>query len=143
MVGRWAASQKNVYVRAISLSPAEVDAYIQLAIQNPILNTKYAVDFGDIHLLTTQLLPRIDYITLFHLGEVSSQLADPEYPGNSIADTIALLARRMAKNGQMLFCADSPAWKDIKGAVEVNMVYRYEYERSVFKSLIIYKKVRA
>jgi hypothetical protein len=141
-VGLWAATQKNIYVRAMSITPEEVMEYIRLASENPLLNSRYQVDFGDIHLLNTCVLPRMDYITLFHLGEISAQANDPAYGGTSISDIVSMMTRRLSLQGEILFYENSVAWKDIKAAVEVNLSYRYEYTRSTFKSLTIFKKTR-
>jgi hypothetical protein len=141
-VGLWAVTQKNVFVRAISITPPEVDEYMRLATLNPELNSKYLVDFGDLHLIPEQLLPRMDYITLFHLGEISAQVDNPDYHGASISQVVSELARRLSIRGEMMFYEGSVAWEKVKSAVEVNMVYKYQFERSAYKSLTIFKKTR-
>lgn len=141
-VGIWASTQKNVFVRAISITPPEVVEYMRLAADNPVLNSRYLVDFGDIHLLNGIMLPRIDYITLFHLGEISSQTNDPDYPGNNVFETIGMLYRRLSIRGKMVFFENSVGWRDIKSQVEVNLVMKYPCERSNYKSLTIFTKMR-
>lgn len=141
-LGLWSATQSNYYVRAISISPPEVLEYIRLATLNPKLNSRYLVDFGDIHLTPVELLPRMDYVTLFHIGEISNQVDSEDYHGQSISEVISEYARRLSIRGEILFYEGSVAWEKIKSVVEVNMIYRYQFERSSFKSLTIFKKTR-
>lgn len=139
-VGLWAATQKNIFVRAISITPEEIIEYIRLATENPILNSRYLVDFGDVHLLNPYLLPRFDYITLFHLGEISSQVYDPDYPSKSIPETVNLMMHKLCIGGQILFFENSVAWKTIKPLINLELDNNHLFVKSNYKSITIYRK---
>lgn len=141
-VGLWAAEQRHFFVRGLTMTPAEVDEYIRLATENPRLNSRYLVDFCDIHLLPEDLLARYDFITLFHLGEISDQANDPEYRGRNVSEVIVSMVKHLSIKGEILFFEKSVAYPSIAHAVDVNMIYRYGFQKSSFKSLTIYKKPR-
>lgn len=139
-VGLWAATNPRVFVRALTITPEEVQEYVWLATKNPYLNSRYLVDFGDIHLVSHLLLPRFDFIALFHLGEISTQVYDPEYPGVGIEDVLKNLSQRLSMGGEMLFFERSVAWESIHSIVKLSLYNRYSYKMSNFKNLAIYRK---
>lgn len=138
MVGKWATEQDRFYfVLSVCITPEEVQEYIRLTTENPFLATRYWVLFSDIHLLHPNLMGSFDYISLFHLGEISSQLADDGYPGRGIEQIIDSLSRRMWPGGSMLFFENSVAWKAIAPIVDSFLIEK-NWVFSRFKSLIIY-----
>ena len=139
-VGTWAATQKNIFVRSLSITPVEIDHYIELATENPELNFKYQVDFGDIHVISSALIPRFDFITLFHLGEISEQIKDPEYPGRSIPSVIRMFAERLQPGGEMLFFSGSSAWFKVFDIVKLILGVENNWHETTYKSLVIYRK---
>jgi len=139
-VGLWAMEQKNIFVRSISITPIEVKEYISIATENPWLNSRYLVDFGDIHLIEEKLLPKFDFISLFHLGEISSQIYEVDYPSKNIESVIGMMSRRLSIGGELLFYNKSVAWKTIKPIVELSMYSMYSYKESGFADLSVYKK---
>jgi len=68
IVGLKAAAANNA-VLGITASPQEYDDYVKLLIDNPRLGHTYKAYFGDIYQLDARLLPELDYVTLFHVGE--------------------------------------------------------------------------
>lgn len=136
-VGLWAARKVNAYVRSISITPPEIEEYIRLATSYPNLNAHYLVDFGDIHLYPPVLLPQFNYVTLFHLGEISSFT----YPGYTILQVVENFANHVVEGGKIFFFNRSVAWKKIE-----NLIYSYLSEAlhwniSNYKSLIIYQQL--
>jgi hypothetical protein len=140
-IGLWATMKKNVLVRSITLAPEELNEYVRLATEDPWINTCYLVDFGDIHLMDTMLLPRLDFISLFHLGEISEQIKNDEYPGKTISEVLGGLSRRLSIGGQMLFYERSVAWQSIFPIIETSLFNKYRYKKLNYKNIAIYQKV--
>lgn len=65
----------NSKVITITNSPEEMQSYIDIIIATPELS--YICIFHDIHDLDWTMLPRFQYITLFHLGEVTERPISP------------------------------------------------------------------
>jgi len=139
-VGLWAVEQSNIFVRSISITPSEVKEYINLATENPWLARKYMVDFGDIHLINANILPRFDFISLFHLGEISEQVLNPDYPGNAVEGVLNTMTKKLSVAGEILFYEKSAAWEKIKTFVEIHLSTGYNYKMTQFKDLVIFKK---
>lgn len=139
-VGLWAAGTKNAFVRSISITPAEVIEYMRLATDDPNLNTHYLVDFGDIHLHPSALLPHFDYVTLFHLGEISGQADNYAYPGRTILQVVVLFISHIFENGKIFFFNRSVAWKQIENPVYSYLCETLHWKISNYKSLVIYQR---
>jgi hypothetical protein len=143
IVGLWATQKKGVYVRSLTITPSEMVEYMKLAAEDASINASYLVDFGDIHLLIFDLLPtEFDYISLFHLGEISKQIKNPDYNGWFITDLLSEFSNHLRAGGKILFFAQSVAWKDIQDEVDRLLVGILHYVRSSHKSLLIYQKPR-
>lgn len=138
-VGLWAARNRKVYVRSISITPAEVEEYMRLATDDPDLNSYYLVDFGDIHLYPFNLLPKFQYVTLFHLGEISGQIYNPAYPGWKILQVVANFVNHISNGGKIFFFRNSVAWKQIENPV-CSFLNDINWKMSNYKSLIIYQQ---
>jgi len=139
-VGLWAVEQKKVFVRSMTLAPKEILEYIRLATADPWLNSRYLVDFGDIHLLDKMLLPKFDFISLFHLGEISAQAFEEDYPGHNIETVLTIMSQRLSIGGEMLFYERSAAWEKIRMIIDFNLYDKYSYKKSNFKDLAIFRK---
>lgn len=134
-VGLWAA-RNNAYVRSISITPAEIEEYMRLATNDPNLNNHYLVDFGDIHLYPLALLPNFNYVTLFHLGEISEH----SYPGYTMLEVVIHLTNRLFKGGKIFFFNRSVAWKKIENSIYSYLSETLHWEMSTYKSLVIYQQ---
>lgn len=140
-VGKWAASsEKRAFVFSISITPEEIQEYIRLITEHPVWATRYWVQFMDIHLMRSPLLPRFDLITLFHLGEIIATEKDSDYPGTSVSEILRMFSDRVVAGGSMLFFPRSVAWKKIESDVDWILRSEREWKRDIFKNLLVYTR---
>jgi hypothetical protein len=86
----------------ITASRREYSKYIDFIIANPHAAVSYQVIFADIYTLQARLLPKFDYVTLFHLGEFyDAKLA--AYAPLRDATVVDLFLTRLNSNGRILF----------------------------------------
>jgi hypothetical protein len=139
---RQATTGSGNVVFGITASPEEYEAYIRLVTERPQLSKSYLCYFGDIYLTNSRLLPELDLVALFHLGEfIHETTTSPEYGGfDDLALTRALL-RRTRPGGSVLIFKGSFAHEraeavaaDLERAKELAFVEAY-------KSLLVYRKV--
>ena len=93
-------------ILGITASPEEYDSYIRFIIANPRAAIFYKVLFADIYTLTPRLLPRFDYVTLFHLCE----FFDPKRSAYAPLDDERLLRMflsRLNPDGRILWYTKS------------------------------------
>lgn len=140
-VGLWASNYVvPLFVQSITITPPEMDEYMRLAAADPHLNRHYQVMFGDIHLLEERMLNRYDYISLFHLGEISDQVNNLDYNGSDIRQVIHTFADHLNPHGKMLFFEKSCAWKRIEDDVEEMLHYERRWLYNGYHWLKIYIK---
>lgn len=105
------------HVLGITASPEEHAAYVRWAIDNPRTSANYQVLFGDIYMLNGRLLPRFDYITLFHLCEYWS----PErgvYGAANDENVLAMMIGQLAPDGFIVGYRRSAKWADAQELFE-------------------------
>jgi hypothetical protein len=138
---RQATNGSNNVVFGITASPEEYDAYIRLVTERPQIAKSYLCTFGDIYLTNARLVPDLDVIALFHLGEfIEASTTSTEYGGLSDLALTRLLLSRTRPDGHLLIFTGSFA-HDKAEAVAA------ELERSgevafmhAFKTLLVYRK---
>ena len=118
----------------ITASPQEYDDYVELLIRNPRLGHTYKAYFGDIYQLDSRLLPRLDYVSLFHVGEFRTPENDA-YGALTDLEMTLMLADKIRPGGEMLFYSGSFAY-DKAEAVAQELVQQRPFEPAAdYKSL--------
>ena len=129
----------NCAVLGITASPQEYDDYVELLIKNPRLGHTYKAYFGDIYQLDGRLLPALDYVSLFHLGEYRTPDND-SYGALTNLEMTLVLADSLKPGGEILFYTGSFAY-DQAEAVAKQLVRQRPFEPAgEFKSLSIFRK---
>lgn len=136
---RLAQSGRDYAVLGITASPQEYEDYVKLLIDNPELGRTYKAWFGDIYQLDARLLPRFDFVTLFHVGEFRTAEND-RYGALTDLEMTLLLADQVKPGGEILFYTGSYAY-DVAERVEEALLKQRPFERKGrFKSLQILAK---
>ena len=126
-------------ILGITASPQQFDAFVKLAIEHATLSRNYQVMFGDIDLLNTKLLPRLDIVTLFHLCEFRGDSQDA-YGGLTDAEVVDTLLKVMPKGGIISLYTRSFAF-DKADAIARTLVEKGVLEpMPKYKSLDFYRK---
>ena len=134
-----AENGSNNAVLGITASPQEYDDYVELLIQNPRLGHTYKAYFGDIYQLDPRLLPELDYVTLFHVGEFRTPDND-SYGALTDLEMTLVLADKVKAGGEILFYTGSFAY-DKAEAVSQELVKVRPFEPAPdYKSLKVYRK---
>jgi hypothetical protein len=97
---KMAAGGKGNHVLAVTASPDEYEAYVRLAIENPRLGFTYKAYFGDIYQIDAKLLPSLDHVTLFHLGEYRTE-ANDSYGALTDLEMARVLVSRLRPGGEL------------------------------------------
>jgi hypothetical protein len=129
----------NCAVLGITASPQEYEAYIALLIANPLLGHTYKAYFGDIYQLDARLLPRFDYVALFHVGEYRSADND-SYGALTDLQMTLVLADQLRPGGEVLFYSGSFAYDKAEAVIAELIKVRPFEPRGVYKSLAILGK---
>ena len=129
-------------VFGITASPEEYEAYIRLVTERPQVSKSYLCYFGDIYLTNRGLLPELDLVALFHLGEfIHESTTSPEYGGLDDLDLTRTLLGRTRPGGYVLIFTGSFA-HDTAEAVAAELVRSKELSFvEAYKSLLVYRKV--
>jgi hypothetical protein len=126
-------------VLGITASPPEYSAYISLVTERPEVGRIYKVFFGDIYQLEAKLLPELDMVTLFHLGEFRTERNDA-YRALTDAELTGLLLDKLRPGGLMSFYSGSFAF-DVAERVVAGLVAKGRLAPAgAFKSLRLYSK---
>jgi hypothetical protein len=138
---RQATNGSGNVVFGITASPEEYDAYIALVTEQPQLAKSYLCYFGDIYLTNPALLPELDIVALFHLGEfIDSTTTTPEYGGLSDLALARVLLRRIRPGGQVLIFTGSFAHDKAQAvADELERAGELAFEAD-YKTLKVYRK---
>jgi hypothetical protein len=138
---RQATNGSHNVVFAITASPYEYQSYIGLVTEQPHISKSYLVYFGDIYLTNPRLVPELDILALFHLGEyLADNTASPEYGGFTDLGLTRALLSRTRPGGHVLVFPESYAC-DRAQAVTAEL----ESEGILtlvepFKSLLVYRR---
>lgn len=138
---RQATNGSRNRVFGITASPEEYDAYIRLVTERPQISKSYLTYFGDIYLTEPRLVPELDIVALFHLGEYfAPNTASPEYGGmTDLALARALLSRTSA-GGHLLIFTGSFA-HDKAEAIAAALEAAGEIASvGAYKTLLVYRK---
>ncbi len=138
-VGKWAADGgRGNLVLGITLSPPEVQSYMDLAIEREDVARAYKVFFGDAYQLEARALPELDVATLFHLGEMRPMLAD----AGRLTDLelAQLLTDKLRVGGQLIFYRRSFAYSRMEPVIAELRATRALGEPEQFKSLVVFRK---
>ena len=126
-------------VLGITASPQEYNDYVKLVVERPEIGRTYKAVFGDIYQLDARLLPRFDFVTLFHTGEFRTEMNDA-YGALTDLEVAELLVEKLQPGGRVLFFAGSFAF-DKAEAVAAKLVRRGLIEAEPdYKTLRIYRK---
>jgi hypothetical protein len=137
---RTADSDAGHAVLGITASPSEHQAYEELIIRRPEVGRTYKVLFGDIYQLDARLLPELDIVTLFHVGEFRTEKNDA-YGALTDLEMVRLLAGRTVAGGTLAFYSGSFAF-DKAEAVAAQMVKAGEITPAgSFKTLRLFRKL--
>ena len=138
-VGQFIHLNNGIYKKnsclGITNSVEEMQAYMDLAIANPQLSKTYKVLFTDAYLLNLKLLPRLDIVTMFHLGEIQKNYSD----AYTNYELVHELAYQMKPRGRILFYKDSFTFRDITETV-ISQMCSANYFKPIeeYKTLQIY-----
>ena len=138
IVGLKAAAANNA-VLGITASPQEYDDYVKLLIDNPRLGHTYKAYFGDIYQLDARLLPELDYVTLFHVGEFRGPEND-SYGGLTDLEMTLVLADKIKPGGELLFYSGSFAYELAKPVAAELVKVRPFDPAPDYKSLKVFRK---
>ena len=140
MVGiRTAENGSNNAVLGITASPQEYNDYVKLVIERPEIGRTYKAFFGDIYQLDARLLPRFDYVSLFHVGEFRTPENDA-YGALTDLEMTLMLADKVNAGGEILFYSGSFAY-DKAEAVGQELCRQRPFEPAgAFKSLRVFRK---
>lgn len=117
-------------VIGLTYSPEEMESYIYKVKEYPFLSQGYTLLFGDIYNIDLAILPRLHYITLFHLGEIY----DPENTVRDSTQVIEQMQELLYPQGKIIYYKDSAAASTVLPLMDESLVLVEE-----FKSLRIYK----
>jgi len=134
-------AEKGNLVYGITASVEEYELYIKLVTENAKVAKNYLAYFGDIYLTNPRLLPDLDIVALFHLGEfIHETTTSAEYGGlDDLGLTRALLSKTRA-DGRLLIFTGSFA-HDKAEAVAAELERRGEVAFvSAYKTLLVYRK---
>jgi hypothetical protein len=107
LVGRMLLNNR---VLSITCSVEEMDAYMDMAIDDPFMARHYQCMFGDIYLLNERLIPPdLDVVYLPHLGEMPNN-ARNDYQAMSDTEVLNLLIESMSYPGYLVAYHESSAW---------------------------------
>lgn len=130
----------NNAVLGITASPAEYDAYVKMLIEKPKLGFTYKAYFGDIYQLDRRLLPTLDIVTLFHVGEFRTEKNDA-YGALTDLEMTRVLCDRTKAGGLVLFYSGSYAF-DVAERVTGELVKQNVLaDAGTYKTLRIFKKL--
>ena len=127
-------------VLGITASPSEFDAFVKLAIDHAELSRNYQVLFGDIYLLNTRLLPRIDIASLFHLCEFRGDSQDA-YGGLTDQQVVETLLEVMPTDGLVSLFRGSFAFDKADAIAKTLVASGRLRQLDAYKSLDFYAKV--
>jgi SAM-dependent methyltransferase len=127
------------HVLAITASPPEHAAYIDLLLEEPSLSPHYKVLFGDIYTLSPTLLPSFDLVTLFHLHEYSP--VPGEFPGTfDDAGLLEMFCRTLKPDGRILFYRGSVGFERAQKTIDDAVARELIRCDGTFRSLLIYAR---
>jgi hypothetical protein len=129
----------NNAVLGITASPQEYDDYVELLIKNPRLGHTYKAYFGDIYQLDPRLLPELDYVTLFHVGEFRTSDNDG-YGALTDLEVTLVLADKVKPGGEILFYTGSFAYDKAEAVAEQLVRQRPFAQVADYKTLKVYRK---
>ena len=134
-----AENGSNCAVLGITASPQEYDDYVDLLIGNPRLGHTYKAYFGDIYQLDSRLFPRLDYVSLFHVGEFRTPENDA-YGALTDLEMTLMLADKLNPGGEILFYSGSFAYDKAESVGQELCKQRPFEPAGEFKSLRIFRK---
>ncbi len=137
-----AASAAGNHVLGITASPQEYEDYVKLLIANPKLGFTYKAYFGDIYQIDRRLMPDLDYVTLFHLGEYRTE-ANDAYGALTDAEVTMVLADKLRPGGEIHFYSGSFAFDRAEASARELVEARPFDDAGSYKSLRIFRKRRA
>lgn len=126
-------------VLGITASPQEYQAYMDLAIDRPVVAAKYKVFFGDIYQLDAGQLPGLDVVSLFHLCEFYSE-KNAAYGAMNDLELALLLCDKLRPGGHMLFYTGSFAFERAKPVIAEMAKLRSITETGRHETLLVYQK---
>lgn len=129
-VGR-SLAHPDGFVLGVTLSPAELQQYLETMQFGTVWNREYYVHYGDLNCIEERViaLRQWDYVTLFHLGEIFDEYKYRHNPVmRSPYNTIELFGRHLAPNGQIVAYVGSVAWQRVASAFEELCDLREEYK---------------
>jgi hypothetical protein len=136
-----AALAKPNLIFGVTASRREHSRYIDYIVANPLAAGFYQVIFADIYTLRARLLPRFDYITLFHLGEFYDEKRSAYAPLND-STLVDFFLSKLNPNGRILFYKFSA----FGGAEKTRAILRRAareakiVEVDEYKSLLVYRR---
>jgi hypothetical protein len=128
-------------VLGITASRREYSKYMDFIIEHPEAAQNYQVVFTDIYTLRARLLPKFDYVTLFHLGEFHDEKLSA-YAPLSDSTLVDLLLTRLKGNGRIFFYKFSA----FGGAEKTRVILRRAVRKGKivkvgeYKSLMVYRR---
>jgi hypothetical protein len=137
---RTAENGSGNVVLGITASPQEYNDYIKLVVERPEVGRTYKAIFGDIYQLDARLLPRFDFVTLFHAGEFRTEMNDA-YGALTDLEVAELLVERLWEGGRVLFFAGSFAFDKAEAVAAKLVEKRLVAAEPDYKTLRIYRKV--
>lgn len=134
-----ASNGSGNHVLGITASPQEYDDYVKLLIANPKLGFTYKAYFGDLYQIDRRLMPDLDYVTLFHLGEYRTE-ANDAYGALTDTEATLVLADKLRPGGEIHFYAGSFAFDRAEEAARELLATRPFEDVGSYRTLRIFRK---
>lgn len=132
-------NQNQNKILSITASKSEYNSYIDLIMDNPKLGLKYKVYFGDIYTENFELLPELDIVTLFHLGEYYQENSK-QYGAIDDLKLLHEMGKKLTKHGLLLFYRGSNAFQRMIPTIdEWKKTSNFDYLGN-YKTLEIFQK---
>jgi SAM-dependent methyltransferase len=129
---------KRNEILAITASKGEHAAYVELIIRKPEIAKYYKVLFGDIYTLSTAMLPRFDFVSLFHLCEFYDS-AKSAYARQDDESLLELFLSKLKPGGRILFYRRSSAFAKARSIIQDCLSSGRLVEEEDYRSLLICK----
>lgn len=134
-----ASNGSGNHVLGITASKDEYDDYMRLLIENATLGFTYKCYFGDIYQIDRRLLPKLDYVTLFHIGEYRTEEND-KYGALTDEEMTLVLADQLRPGGEIHFYTGSFAYDKGEAAGRALIAKRGFVDAGKYKTLHIFRK---
>lgn len=139
ILGRENCHDQPNEILAITASPEEHIAYIDLIINDANIARNYKVLFADIYTLSRTFLPSFDLVTLFHLHEFYEEGRNGYAQLNDMK-LLELFLSKLNTGGLVFFYKGSDGFAQTRDDINTLVDRGVMSRQDEFKSLLIYRR---